>query len=253
MSSPIDTVGCACARRTSVPPAHGCARTLRLKDGRVAWGGQTQGSGLRRECDATRLEETKPATYDTGVHEQQATAGAAARVRGAMAHIFRATVFAVRLVAAVLLLSGGCVSGARQGAPPRRTDGPAADAAPAEAGTVTELPLLRGFYVAADTPCDAASNATLSLLRRDGIGGARDFCGFTGIDRTGPSTYSVTASCRDLQDEGLGYITVAIYELHDEASFTATHENGWVHQARRCPQASLPEPWRAADITDVLP
>lgn len=43
---------------------------------------------------------------------------------------------------------------------------------------VAVLPLQRGYYVASDTPCAKASNATLLLLRRNGIGGARYFCEF---------------------------------------------------------------------------
>jgi hypothetical protein len=129
----------------------------------------------------------------------------------------------------------------------------AADSGPQPgAGTVDELPLARGFYVVADTPCGQASNATLSLLRRDGFAYARDSCVFTGIVRTGSTTYQVTESCRSLQVDGPGEVTAAMYEIPNDTSFTATHDSGWVHQARHCSQSTLPEPWRATDIGDVL-
>ena len=49
------------------------------------------------------------------------------------------------------------------------------------AAPVAALPLKRGYYVESDTPCGQASNATTTLLRREGIGGARDFCEFKKI------------------------------------------------------------------------
>jgi hypothetical protein len=130
--------------------------------------------------------------------------------------------------------------------------GAAGTAPQSGSGTVDELPLLRGFYVVAGTPCEEASTATLSLLRRDGFGYARDSCVFTGIVRTGPATYRVTESCGNLQGDGPGQVTAASYEIPNDTSFTATHDSGWVHQARHCSQSALPEPWRTTDIGDVL-
>lgn len=43
-----------------------------------------------------------------------------------------------------------------------------------EAEAITALPLKRGYYVASNIPCARASNATISLLRRNGLGGARE-------------------------------------------------------------------------------
>ncbi len=68
---------------------------------------------------------------------------------------------------------------------------PTDTASPEAAGnSVSELPLKRGFYVASDTPCEQASNATLQLLRRDGVGGARDFCEFKQILEIAPPAVS---------------------------------------------------------------
>jgi hypothetical protein len=66
---------------------------------------------------------------------------------------------------------------------------PEAVPAKAQVATVAGLPLKHGYYVDSDTPCGQASNATTTLLRREGIGGARDFCEFKKIEQTGPNTY----------------------------------------------------------------
>lgn len=105
---------------------------------------------------------------------------------------------------------------------------------------VATLPLEPGYYVASDTPCDKASNATVSLLRRTGIGGARDFCEFTTIEQTGPSTYRVTQSCQELQPGGATSIAVVTYVLSGHARFFSRSDQGWCHSARRCAPSTMP-------------
>lgn len=119
------------------------------------------------------------------------------------------------------------------------------------AAMVAALPLRRGYYVASDTPCDQASNATTLLLRRDGIGGARDFCAFRKIEQTGPATYRVTEACGDLQDSAAPEIAVTTYTLTGDTAFTSRSMNGWEHRARYCTQSSMPPDFRANDISDV--
>lgn len=145
-------------------------------------------------------------------------------------------------------LLGACGQGGKSGA------GAAVGATPTEnpAGDrVDELPLKRGFYVASDTPCEQASNATLMLLRRDGIGGARDSCDFTQIERVGDTTYHVTERCGDLMDPGAGETWVVTWEIPDDTSFSTVREDGWSTGARHCEQSRLPDPWRDNDISDV--
>ncbi|MDP2193611.1 MAG: hypothetical protein Q8K36_03700 [Alphaproteobacteria bacterium] len=126
---------------------------------------------------------------------------------------------------------------------------------PADSATgvsVAELPLKRGFYVASDTPCKEASNATLQLLRRDGIGGARDFCEFKQIAQITPQQYQVSAMCGDLHgDENSGELLSITYNLTDSTSFSALSDTGWEYSARYCEQSSLPDPWRDNDISDL--
>ena len=113
------------------------------------------------------------------------------------------------------------------------------------------LPLEPGYYVASDTPCDKASNATVSLLRRTGIGGARDFCEFTTIEQTGPSTYRVTQSCQELQPGGATSIAVVTYVLSGHARFFSRSDQGWCHSARRCAPSTMPPEWRQNEIREL--
>ncbi|WP_188238003.1 hypothetical protein [Sphingopyxis sp. LK2115] len=128
---------------------------------------------------------------------------------------------------------------------------PEAVPAKAQAATVAALPLKRGYYVESDTPCGQASNATTTLLRREGIGGARDFCEFKKIEQTGPNTYRVTEACGDLQDNAPPETSTSIYTITGDTAFTAKSEHGWERSARYCAQSTMPPDWRANDISDV--
>lgn len=121
-----------------------------------------------------------------------------------------------------------------------------------EATVVAALPLKRGYYVATDTPCEAASNATVVLLRRDGIGGARDFCAFEKIEQTGPDTYRVVQSCGALQDDVPPELGIVTYVIPDDTRFTSRSEHGWEHSARHCAQSGMPPEWRENDISDAV-
>ena len=123
--------------------------------------------------------------------------------------------------------------------------------AKAQAATVAALPLKRGYYVASDTPCVQASNATVMLLRREGIGGSRDFCEFKNIEQTGPNSYRVTEACGDLQDDAPPEASVTTYTLEGDTAFTSKSEHGWERNARYCAQSSMPPDFRANDISDV--
>ncbi len=128
---------------------------------------------------------------------------------------------------------------------------PEALPAKAQAATVTALPLKRGFYVASDTPCGQASNATTSLLRRNGIGGSRYFCEFKKIEQTGPNVYRVTEACGDLQEDAPPEIGITTYTLSGDTRFTSKNAQGGTDSARYCAQSNMPPDWRENDISDV--
>ena len=129
----------------------------------------------------------------------------------------------------------------------------AAESAPTkmQPATIAALPLKRGYYVESDTPCGQASNATTTRLRRNGIGGARDFCEFKKIEQTGANTYRVAEACGDLQDNASPETSTSLYTLTGDAAFTAKSEHGWERSARYCAQSSMPPDWRDNDISDV--
>lgn len=122
----------------------------------------------------------------------------------------------------------------------------------AAGATAPALPLKRGYYVASDTPCNRASNATTALLRRNGIGGSRDFCEFRKIEPAGPNTYRVTQACRDLQDNARPEVSTVTYTLAGDTRFTSRSNQGWTHSARYCAQSGMPPEWRANDIRDAI-
>ncbi len=115
------------------------------------------------------------------------------------------------------------------------------------------LPLQRGFYVASDTACGAASNATLLLFRGDGFNGSRDGCDFSAIEQTGPQNYRVTEHCADFQDGPDNATTQVVdYQLTGNTRFTSKSKDGWERDFRYCEQSSLPEDWRDNDISDLI-
>ena len=118
--------------------------------------------------------------------------------------------------------------------------------------SVQTLPLKRGFYVATDTPCDQASNATLLLVTSEGINSARTVCTFRTIHQTGRDTYRTTEACFDIQGDEPPDIRAATYTLKGDERFTVRADHGWKSSARYCPQWSLPEPWRDNDISDLI-
>ena len=126
----------------------------------------------------------------------------------------------------------------------------------------SQLPLQLGFYVAADTPCANASNATLSLLRANGIGGARDFCQFLSIRQLSAQDFLVTESCADFQASEAEQRLV-LYHVIDAVSFKLSRvtaeqpvlsqptDTEVFYQGYYCPQSDLPEPWRDNDLSDL--
>jgi len=117
------------------------------------------------------------------------------------------------------------------------------------ADLLEQLPLERGFYVRSDERCQDATSAGTSLLRHAGLQWVTSHCVFELIEQIGPTTYRVLQSCGD---PAYSERAIAIYEIPDRKSFSLTDDNGWEHAARLCAQADLPEPWRGADLSDLI-
>lgn len=149
--------------------------------------------------------------------------------------------------AGLLLVLGTACNGTVDAAP---ASGP--DVATADTGPVDALPLKRGFYVRTDATCATASNATLALVRRDGI----TSCDFTRIERIDPSRYRVDQSCA-VRGAPPGHeherdTFTQDFEILSDASYRVTYDYGETVQFDFCTQDSLPEPWRDNDISDLI-
>ncbi|WP_145985251.1 hypothetical protein [Altererythrobacter sp. B11] len=129
------------------------------------------------------------------------------------------------------------------------------EAAPHAEGAKASLPLKLGFYIADDTSCGNASNATLMLLRKGGLNTSRVPCDFTRIEKTGPDRYRVSESCSE-GGEAWGteehvYTNISTYRVDSETRFTIIGDGG-EQTVKHCPQSSLPEPWRDNDIASIV-
>lgn len=128
---------------------------------------------------------------------------------------------------------------------------PASGSAAPRTGDVTSLPLKPGYYVASDTPCGRASNATLSLVRRNGMNVSRMTCDFKKIEQVGRARYRVTEECKEI-DQDKSEAAVTTYEVANNDRYKSIFPDGESYQARYCAQSSLPAPWRDNDISDLI-
>lgn len=170
-----------------------------------------------------------------------------------------ATAFATCLLAAIVQAcspAGEAAAGAGVAAPPAAAPAPAPApaapvAAPAQASDAG-LPIRTGYYVNTEVECGGASNATLALVRRDGISA----CEFTRIDRTADARYRVAERCHDHQappgSEGAYFGIEQDYEVLGDGRYRIVFEYGGTSEFRFCPQDTLPEPWRDNDISDLV-
>lgn len=132
-------------------------------------------------------------------------------------------------------------------------DVPEGDDAGSASRSVSELPLIPGFYVVSDVACEQASNATLLLVLRDGINGSQDSCDIRTIERIGSTRYRVTEQCAALQaGSGDAHTHSVDWDIPDDVSFTSTSDAGWQRRARYCEQSTLPAPWRDNDLSGLI-
>jgi len=111
-----------------------------------------------------------------------------------------------------------------------------------------DLPLERGVYVSLNTACDAASDATVSVLGPSAISRDGRTCEFVGVNRgVSATTYTVIVHCvstapADSRDD------VETWELTSPRSFSRRGASGWHEPARLCPRSELPPRWRSTDL-----
>jgi hypothetical protein len=137
--------------------------------------------------------------------------------------------------------------------PERESAAASISAAASESAPVTanDINLQRGFYVSSDVDCGDASNATLTLLRRDAIGGSREICEFADITRTGADAFRINELCSYI-DGSEPESAVVDWEILSPLSFRRSSEFGWASEYRYCEQSRLPANWHGIDLTDLL-
>jgi hypothetical protein len=119
---------------------------------------------------------------------------------------------------------------------------------------VQALPLKRGYYVRAETPCNRVSRADIfSLVTRTGM---NLDCTFKKIEKTGATTYRVTQEC---SHGGAAWgrpdeieTSTDTYQILNETSYKVTYQDGYEASARYCAQSSMPPEYRNNDISDLI-
>jgi len=124
---------------------------------------------------------------------------------------------------------------------------PAPASAAPEPATVDDIKLVRGFYVEGGTPCGEASNATLYLLRRTGLGESHTVCTFEKIEAESDLRFHITQRC----DDGSEPSNITI-DMKSPRDFEIVYGGGGTSRYHQCEQAQLPEPWRNNDIRDLI-
>ncbi|GIX25608.1 MAG: hypothetical protein KatS3mg122_2839 [Caldimonas sp.] len=97
---------------------------------------------------------------------------------------------------------------------------------------ITMLPLRPGYYVASETPCDQASNATIVRVHRNGINSSRLVCEFSSIEQVRSNTFHTLESCKDIRVEGAGDVGTIVYTLDEEYTFIFESPQGVVQSFR---------------------
>lgn len=110
------------------------------------------------------------------------------------------------------------------------------------------LPLDIGYYVQSDTPCQRASNATLTLYNGISFGQAHAECRKPVIRKLAEGSYQLIEHCRDRQGRGAPWQTFgSSFALRSRTEFVETTRFG-TFSFRYCKQAELPDPWNTIDL-----
>jgi hypothetical protein len=110
------------------------------------------------------------------------------------------------------------------------------------------LPLEMGYYVQSDTPCQRASNATLTLYNGISFGHAHAKCRKPVIRKLAEGSYRVTERCRDMQGRGgLWEKMSSSFAIQSRTEFVETTQFG-TFSFRYCKQSDLPDPWNTIDL-----
>lgn len=130
---------------------------------------------------------------------------------------------------------------------------PAAGAA--TAARAGGLPLRRGYFVSTDTPCNRASNATVTLITGEGMNASRTACSFHKVEPLGGTRYRVTQACQEIGGWGrqeAPEVSTITFDIPDDRRYTIRGMSGSTSSARYCPQSQMNDPFRTNDIRDII-
>jgi hypothetical protein len=119
----------------------------------------------------------------------------------------------------------------------------------ATAARADSLPIERGYYVRSDTPCQQASNATITLYNGISFGHAHVECRKPTIRKLADGSYQITERCKDTQGPGGPWtVFTARYDVVGRTEFIGKtpYEKA---SCKYCKQSDLPEPWSTNDLS----
>jgi hypothetical protein len=127
---------------------------------------------------------------------------------------------------------------------------PVLNTATVEAATAPtdSLPIERGYYVRSDSPCQRASNATLTLYTGISFGTAHAECRAPVVEKLADGSRQITEQCRDTEVDGTPWIPfTARYAVTSRTEFVSKTEFEMAAY-RYCKQTDLPDPWKTNDL-----
>jgi hypothetical protein len=119
------------------------------------------------------------------------------------------------------------------------------------ANAADSLPIQPGYYVSIDTPCQKASNATMTLYNGISFGDSHVECRKASTRKLTDGSYQITRQCKDMQGNGGHWETfTAKYTVVSQTELIVTNSFGRFHY-RYCSQSDLPAPWNTVDLKSI--
>jgi hypothetical protein len=119
--------------------------------------------------------------------------------------------------------------------------------------TADSVPIKRGYYVDKDTPCENASNATITLYNGISFGSAHVECRKPVSKKLADGSYQIVEQCRDTEGRGGPWASLTSnYVVLSQTEFTLTNSLGKeTYRFRYCAQSDLPWPWSTNNLHSI--
>jgi hypothetical protein len=121
------------------------------------------------------------------------------------------------------------------------------------AAAADSVPIKRGYYVESDTPCQHASNSSITLYDGRSFGSAHVQCRRPSIKKLADGSYQIAEQCRDTEGRGGPWEPLTSkYVVLSPTEFTLTNSLGKeTYRFRHCAQADMPDPWSTNDLRSI--